>query len=248
MPITINKKTSGQKVIIPDSQSKVPFSIIEAYKNIRTNIISVLGKTGSNVLAITSPNASEGKSTTSVNIAITLAQLNKKVLLFDADSRRPTVHKKLKIENQKGCMNILCDEIGLDDAIVNYNDYLDIIPSGTKVKNPSELFSSEKFDDLLFQLKERYDYIILDTPPINPVSDALIIAQKCEAIFMIIRSSVTTYEAFEKAYESLKVLDINLTGVIINGSDSTQKYLYKNRYKYRYKYGNYNSSYNNRYY
>ena len=248
MPITINKKTSGQKVIIPDSQSKVPFSIIESYKNIRTNIISVLGKTGSNVLAITSPNASEGKSTTSVNIAITLAQLNKKVLLLDADSRRPTVHKKLKIENQKGCMNILCDEIGLDDAIVNYNDYLDIIPSGTKVKNPSELFSSEKFDDLLFQLKDRYDYIILDTPPINPVSDALIIAQKCEAIFMIIRSSVTTYEAFEKAYESLKVLDINLTGVIINGSDSTQKYLYKNRYKYRYKYGNYNSSYNNRYY
>lgn len=247
MPI-INKKNTPNKVVLPDVQSKVPFSIIEAYKNIRTNIISLLSKSGSNILAITSPNASEGKSTTSVNIAITLAQLNKKVLLLDADSRRPTIHKKLKIENQKGCMNILCGEIGIEDAIVHYNDYLDVLPSGSKVKNPSELFSSEDFDDLLAQLKDRYDYIVLDTPPINPVSDALIIAQKCEALFMIIRTSVTTYEAFEKAYEGLKVLDINLTGVIMNGSDSTQKYLYKNRYKYRYRYGNYNSNYNNRYY
>ena len=248
MAVTLNKKPSPEKVIVPDVQSKVPFSIIESYKNIRTNIISLLSKTSSNLLAITSPNASEGKSTTSVNIAITLAQLNKKVLLLDADSRRPTIHKKLKLENQKGCMNILCNEIDIDEAIVNYNDYLDVIPSGSKVKNPSELFSSEKFDDLLCQLKDRYDYVVLDTPPINPVSDALIIAQKCESLIMIIRSSVTTYEAFEKAYESLKVLDIDLTGVIINGSDSTRKYLYKNRYKYRYKYGGgYNSQYNSYY-
>lgn len=230
--------TSSPKVVAPNTNSKVPFSIVESYKNIRTNVVSVLSKTGSKILAITSPNASEGKSTTSVNIAITLSQLNKKVVILDADSRRPTVNKKLKLENRSGCMNFLNGEIRLDDAIIKYNKYLDVIPSGTKVKNPSELFSSEKFDTLLEQLKDRYDYVIIDTPPINPVSDSLIISQKSEAIIMVIRAGVTTYESFDKAANALKVLDINLTGVIINGSDSTRKYLYRSKYKYQYRYNN----------
>ncbi len=241
----INKKNSGNKVMLSDAQNKVPFSIVESYKNIRTNVISVLTKTNSNVLAITSPNASEGKSTTSVNVAITLAQLNKKVVLLDADSRRPSVHKKMKIENMIGCMDVLSGEMKLEDVIVHYNDYLDVIPSGAKIKTPAELFSNDSFDNLLEQLKETYDYVIIDTPPINPVSDTLIIAQKCEAIIMVIRSGVTSFDAFERAYESLKVLDINLSGVIINGSDNTQKSLYKNRYNYGYKYSNNN---NPRYY
>lgn len=243
MATETNKKVQSEKVIVPNISKKIPFSIVESYKNIRTNIISVLSKNGGKILAITSPNASEGKSTTSVNVAITLAQLNKKVLLLDADSRRPTVNKKLKIENQRGCMNILNGEATLDETIVQYNNFLDVIPSGTKVKNPSELFSSERFDDLLEQLKDRYDYIILDTPPINPVSDALIIAQKCEALIVVVRAGATTFEAFDKAYNALKVLEINLTGVIINGSDTTKKYLYKGRNKYQYKYNNNNRSY-----
>ena len=111
----LNSKKNAEKVVIPNLNAKIPFSIVESYKNIRTNIISVLNKNGSNVLAITSPNASEGKSTTSVNIAITLSQLNKKVILLDADSRRPTINKKLKVENQQGCMNILCGEAKLDN-------------------------------------------------------------------------------------------------------------------------------------
>lgn len=240
---TTPEKTSREKIMIPDAPNKVPFSVVESYKNIRTNIISVLSKINGKVLAITSPNASEGKSTTSVNIAITLAQLNKKVIILDADSRRPTVHKKLKLENQNGCMDILSGNITVDDAIVHYNQYLDAIPSGTKVKNPSELFSGDTFEELLDELKERYDYIILDTPPINPVTDALIITQKCEAVIMIVRSGVTTYQSFDSAYESLKVLDIELNGVIINGSDAEQGYRYKNRYKYKYKYNNYSNYY-----
>ena len=228
--------TPNEKIIIPNSNKKVPFSVVESYKNLRTNIISILSKSGSNVLAITSPNASEGKSTTSVNVAITLSQLSKKVVLVDADSRRPSINKKLKLENQKGCMNILRGDIELDDAIIHYNKYLDIITSGTKVKNPTELFSDEKFDDLLDTLKATYDYVILDTPPINPVSDALIIAQKCESLVMIVRAGGTSFESFEKAYNALKVLEIKLNGVIINGFDSTRKYFYNSGYKYGYKY------------
>ena len=230
------KITPNERIVIPNSHRKVPFSVVESYKNLRTNIISVLYKSGNNVLAITSQNASEGKSTTSVNVAITLAQLNKKVILVDADSRRPSINKKLRLENRKGCMNILRGDIDLEDAIIHYNKYLDVITSGTKVKNPTELFSDEKFDNLLEKLKADYDYVILDTPPINPVSDALIIAQKCESLVMIVRAGGTSFESFEKAYNSLNVLEIKLTGVIVNGFDSRRRYFYNNGYKYGYKY------------
>lgn len=224
-----NNKT---KVVTPEQQNKVPFAITESYKNIRTNIISVLSKIDGQVLAISSPNASEGKSTTSVNIAITLAQLNKKVLIIDADSRRPTVHKKMKVENTIGCMDILTGEAKLEDAVQHYNSSLDVITTGTKVKNPSELFSSEEFANLLLELKDVYDYIIIDTPPINPVSDALVIAQKCDATILIVRAGVTTYQEFGRANESLKVLDIKLHGVIINGSEIRPHYYYKKQRKY----------------
>ena len=231
MPNT-SKKNTSTKLMLSDLQTKVPFSIVEAYKNIRTNVVSILSKTNSKVLAITSSNASEGKSTTSVNVAITLAQLNKKVVLLDADSRRPSIHKKLKIENTIGCMDVLTEQATLKDVIIHYNDYLDVICSGVKIKNPSELYSSDEFNDLISNLKDIYDYVIIDTPPINPVSDTLIVAQKCEAIIMVIRSGVTSFESFEKAYNSLKVLDMEPNGVIVNGSNSGNKHIYKGRYKY----------------
>ena len=225
MPIT-NNKPSNAKVMLPNEQSKVPFSVVESYKNVRTNIISVLSKTGNNVLAITSPNPAEGKSTTSINLAITLAQLNKKVILIDADSRRPSIHKKLKLENKLGCADILTNTCTVEQSIIHYNDYLDIISCGSKVKNPSELFSSQNFDDLIDNLKISYDYVIVDTPPINPVSETLIIAQKCESLVMVIRLGYTSFEEFTKAYDSCQVLDIDVAGVIMNDSASSKKFGY----------------------
>ena len=227
MPIT-NNKPSNAKVMLPNEQSKVPFSVVESYKNVRTNIISVLSKTRKNVLAIASPNPSEGKSTTSINLAITLAQLNKKVVLIDSDSRRPSIHKKLKLENKLGCADILTNACTIEQSIIHYNDYLDIICCGSRVKNPSELFSSESFDDLIDNLRVSYDYVIIDTPPINPVSETLIIAQKCEALVMVIRLGSTSFEEFEKAYNSCRVLDIDVAGVIMNDSGSGKKFIYKN--------------------
>ena len=217
---------SGEKVINPDL-NKTPFAIVESYKNLRTNLISILAKNDGKVLAVSSPNAAEGKSTTSLNIAITLSQLNKKVVILDTDSRKPSIHKKAKIDNYIGCMDYLLDTASLDDVIVNHNAFLDVIPSGMKVKNPSELFSSANFDKLLNELQERYDYVILDTPPINVVSDTLIIAQKCDALVMVVRAGVTKYEAFEYAYDSLKVLGVELDGVIVNGSGGKNNYYYK---------------------
>ncbi len=223
MAIKALKNSSGEKVINAES-SRTPFAVVESYKNLRTNLISILAKTDGKILAVTSPNAAEGKSTTSLNIAITLSQLNKKVVILDTDSRKPSIHKKVKIANETGCMDYLLGNNSLDQITINYNPYLDIITSGSKVKNPAELFSSVKFKELLEELEEHYDFIVLDTPPINLVSDVLIIAQQCDAVVMVLRANTTKYEAFEAAYDSLKVLDIELDGIIINGSGGKGSY------------------------
>jgi capsular exopolysaccharide synthesis family protein len=236
MAIKLAKSNQGEKLITPES-TKTPFAIVESYKNLRTNLVSILNKKDAKILAISSPNASEGKSTTSLNIAITLSQLNKKVVILDTDSRKPSIHKKAKLSNEKGCMDILLGNETIESVAVEYNGYLDIITSGAKVKNPSELFSSPDFDKLLEDLSDRYDYVILDTPPINVVSDSLIVIQKSDAFVMVVRAGSTKYEAFEYAYDSLKVLGIELEGVIINGSGS------KGGYYSRGKYGNYRYSY-----
>lgn len=236
MATNVTEKNSNEKILISDIRKKVTFSIVESYKNIRTNITSLMAKNNAKILAISSPNAAEGKSTTSLNIAITISQLEKKVLIIDADTHRPTIHKKLKIENNKGLLDLLVEKGDINETVYHHNDYLDVLTSGTNTTKPTELLNSEKFDELLNEIREIYDYVIIDTPPINPVSDALVIAQKVDAVVLVVRASSTTHDAFKKALKSLNVLDLNVDGVIINGADPRPKGYYKSKYSY-YKYG-----------
>lgn len=236
MANTTPAKNQNENLLINDIRKKVTFSIVEAYKNIRTNIIALMTKKDAKVLAISSANASEGKSTTALNIAITVSQLEKKVLIIDADAHRPSLHKKLKIENNKGILNLIAEDLELKDIIHKHNDYLDVLTSGTNTTKPSELLNSEKFDELLKEFTEKYDYIFIDTPPINPVSDALVIAQKVDAIIMVVRAASTTHDAFKKAMKSLSVLDLKIDGVVVNGSDPRPRGYYKSKYSY-YRYG-----------
>ena len=230
-----NKFYENTRLVSGGGPNKVPFAVVEAYKSIRIHLMSALKDINGKIVAFSSPNASEGKSTTSVNIAITLSQLNKKVILVDSDVRRATVNKKLRIPNEIGCSDVLAGEAKLEDAVVSYNPYLDILTSGTIANNPSELFSSAAFDRLLSELREKYEYVIIDTPPVNLVSDALAIAQKCDGLVLIARASVTTYAAFRSAVATVKQLNINLIGTVINGSGATRK-KYRSYYKYS-KYG-----------
>lgn len=236
MAANVTEKNTNEKLLINDIRKKVTFSIVESYKNIRTNLMALMTKNDAKILAISSPNAAEGKSTTALNIAITVSQLEKKVLIIDADTHRPTIHKKLKLENKYGLLNLLLDECDLEKALYHHNDYLDVLTSGTNAAKPSELLNSEKFTELLDDLRNKYDYIIVDTPPINPVSDALVIAQKVDVVVLVIRAFTTTHDAFKKALKSLNVLDIKVDGVIVNGSDPRPKGYYKSKYSY-YKYG-----------
>lgn len=215
------------------SLKKVPFSVSEAYKTIRTNLISALKKQNSNIAVISSPNASEGKSTTSINIAISLSQINKKVLLVDSDVHRPSIHNKLKVKNEDGLMNVINGISSLSEAVKHYNSKLDILTTGPIPQNATEIFSHPDFDKLLEEIKEEYDYIIFDTPPVNLLSDSLVIAEKIGNIVLVIRSGVTTHETLRRAVASAKQLDINVIGVILNGSDYS-----KNKYQKKY-YGSY---------
>lgn len=235
-----HRKRKIEKILNTENPNAVPFSVVEAYKNIRLQLTTALSKTGGKTVAISSPNASEGKSTTAVNIAITLSQLNKKVLIIDADIRRGTVHQKLKIENDKGCLDVLSGAAKLEEAIKNHTPYLDIMTCGVALSNSCELFDSPAFDSMLQQLSEKYDYIIVDTPPLNLVSDALVISKKCDGLLYVIRSSVTTYEAFRKSLNSTERLGVNLVGVVINAINSQSGKYYKSKYGKYGKYGYYN--------
>lgn len=198
--------------------TKAPFAVVESYKNIRIRLISELEAINGKVVAFSSPNASEGKSTTAVNVAITLSQLNKKVILIDTDIRRATVHKKLKVDNFTGLSDYLAKDVSFNDAVTKYSTYLDVLTSGSITNNPSDLIGSTDFDELLQKLREEYDYIIIDTPPVNVVSDALSISQKCDGVVLITRIAVTTYADVKAALSSLKELNINVLGTIINGA------------------------------
>ncbi len=214
--------------------NQAPFAVVEAYKNIRIRLLYILENMQGKVLAFTSPNVSEGKSTTAVNMAITLSQLNKKILLIDGDIRRATIHKKLKISNEKGLSNILARECKFEDAVLKYNSYLDVLTSGSVVTNPSDLIGSTDFDELVKKVREEYDYIIIDTPPVNIVSDALAISKKCDGVVLIARIAYTTYAKLRAAKNALKALDINVLGTILNGAGGAKK-KYGSYYKYGYK-------------
>lgn len=210
---------------------KVPFAVAEAYKCVRTNLISMLEKDNKKAIVITSSNASEGKSTTSINTAISLSQLNRRVLLIDADAHRPSVHRKLKLDNYVGLMELISGEARPEEAIKHYNAALDVITSGNLPQNATEMFSTPAFDELLDTFKEKYDCVILDAPPANLLSDALVIGQKTDGMVLVVRAGATTHENFRRTLTSAETLDIDILGVILNGSDFGTKRYYKKYYR-----------------
>lgn len=218
-------------------QKKVPFAVTEAYKCVRTNLISMLERENKKTVVITSPNASEGKSTTSINTAISLSQLNCRVLLIDADAHRPSVHRKLKLDNSVGLTELINGTAEPIEAIKHYNASLDVITSGSLPQNATEMFSTPAFDELLEDFKSKYDCVILDAPPANMLSDALVIGQKTDGMILVIRAGTTTHENLRRTLSSAETLDINILGVILNGSDFGTKRYYKKCY----------SSYNGKY-
>ena len=214
---------------------KEPKSIAaEAYRTLRTNIQYSSFDKDIKTILVTSSGPSEGKSTTTGNLALTMAQSDKKVLIVDCDLRKPTVHKKFSISNEKGLSNYLIGEVELDDVIVKYSENLYLLTSGTIPPNPAEMLSSKKMKEFLDLMKEKFDTVIIDSPPVLAVTDAQILSTEVEGVLLVAASGQTEKEALIRAKELLLKVKANILGVILTRvpQDSGKSYGYTYYYYY----------------
>ena len=233
MSLFQNIKRENTYADISVQNRKIPFAVVESYKAIRTNLSFLLSSSKSNVVTITSPNSGEGKSTTAANMAIAFSQLGERVLLIDADMRRASLHKKLKTDNGDGLSNILAGMANVDDCIRKINDSLFFLPSGRIPPNPSELLGSPAFEKLINTVSPLYNCVIIDTPPMSVVSDAVIVAPRTAGIVLVVRDRQTHNDDVKHAIDSAEFAGIKILGAVINGikqsSGGGSKY-YNNRY------------------
>lgn len=203
------------------------FAIQEAYKRLRTNIRFSIRDQKCKKFCLTSGMAGEGKSITLLNLAISIAQTGKKVLLIDADLRRPAVARLLVEKASPGLSEVLVGEVKAVDAIrPEVYPNLDILFSGEIPPNPSEILSSELMQSLIETSAEKYDYILVDTPPVNVVTDACIIASLLDGVLLLVREGRSKKDAVRQAINNLQLTGANVLGYILNGvvSDDSRYY------------------------
>lgn len=207
---------------------KEPKSIAaESYRTLRTNIQYSSFDKEYRVIVVTSSEPGEGKSTTAGNLALCMAQGDKKVILIDCDLRKPSLHKKFKISNLVGLSDVIIGKADLATAAHRYNKDLVLLTSGKIPPNPSEMLSSKTMGKLLESLKDTFDYIILDTPPVQAVTDSQILSTKSDGTILVVRAERTKKESVQNAINLLKKVNANIIGTVLNGIDvSRNKYYY----------------------
>lgn len=223
---------------------EVPFVVTEAYNTLRTNMLFALSTHNSNIAVISSSFSGEGKSTSAANLAISIGDTDSKILIVDADLRKPTQHKLFKLKNEKGLSSILGGMCKFEDAVNrSVSGNLDVLTAGPIPPNPSQMFMSEKMDEFLKKVSSLYDYVIIDTSPINIVSDALTLSKSAAGVVLVARQGITTFDQIEKAIGSIQFADSDILGVVINYVNyDNGMYSKKGYYKYKYRY-NYNYTY-----
>jgi len=224
------------------------FQAKEAYKILRTNLQFFFINKSNRTIIISSANSNEGKSTTALNLSITMADAGSKVLLIDTDLRRPSVHKMLEISSMPGLTNVLGGLTNPEEAI-RHTKYagLDVITSGPLPPNPAELLSSTYMEQLLEYCNEQYDYVFIDTSPLAIVTDAMVIEKLTAGVVLVVSLGKTTYEMLNQAKQNLDLLDARIIGIVLNEATVERKsYSYyksggRNYSKYSY-YGNFGRS------
>ncbi len=224
----MRSKDEKQMNLIAHTNPKSP--ITEQYRLIRTNIQFSSVDKEIKTIVVTSSEPNDGKSTTAANLSIVLAQEEKKVLLVDADLRKPSVHYAFNLSNIHGLTSVLTKKMDLRKTILNSNVLnLDILTSGPIPPNPSELLNSKAIETAIDELKGTYDYIIFDTPPVLVVPDSQIVANKCDGVIMVVASGKTNKQSAVKAKELLVKANTSLLGVVLNGveMDNSNYYYYQ---------------------
>ena len=203
----------------------------EQFRTIRTNIeFAQLDKSMKNLL-VSSSIPAEGKSTVASNLAYVIAQTDKRVLLVDADLRKPTVHRTFKLNNEQGLTTLLSNTDLKFNQVVQHSRDLNLyfLPSGPIPPNPSEILGSGRMTLLMQELGQYFDIVIYDAPPITAVTDPQILATKVDGVVMVVREGYTRKEEVKKAKEALDNVNANILGYVMNGkelSDSAGYYSY----------------------
>lgn len=209
------KVTELKRSLITNKDPKSPIS--EQYRTIRTNIQFSSVDQEIRSIVVTSSGPGEGKSTTIANLAVVFAQQGKKVLLVDTDLRKPTVHYTFNLTNTFGLTNILTRQSTLYDVVsesIEKNLY--VLPSGPIPPNPAELLGSKAMDQFMEEVSELYDIILFDSPPILAVTDAQVLARKCDGVILVVSSGNTDQEQVVKAKELLVSAKSHILGVVLN--------------------------------
>ena len=245
------KKTGEKRTSVKRSASKryllddnTPFVIAEAYRAARTNLIFSLAASGGNIIGFTSAEPGEGKSTTCANMAIAFADMGKRVLLIDCDMRKPTVQTAFRLGGQNGLSSVLGGFCTLDDAVnKNVRPSLDVLASGPIPPNPTELLGSGIMAKLLENVSATYDYVLLDTPPINVVTDSQLMNSIIRGHVFVVRENATSHPDIAEALEKVSLANGRKLGFIKSFCTGGMKSSYgKKKYgRYGKKYGYYQS-------
>jgi len=222
------------------TQSRPKSQMAESYRALRTSLLLTSAGGPPRVMLVTSALPQEGKTTTSINLAIVLAQKGARVLLMDADLRRPSIHKTLGMGPRSGLSNVLTGSSSLEQTIIRSTILPDLflLPAGPPPPNPAELLASSNMKDVLTQLRERYDHIVIDTPPTLSVTDAVVMSSRADRVVLVIRSGQTTKQALRLARNLLLQVNAKLCGVLMNAVDlSSPDYYYHYEYQGKYGYG-----------
>jgi capsular exopolysaccharide synthesis family protein len=222
---TNNKRKKKAAFSLAESRrtlhENLDFTGKEQYKLLRTNLSFTLpADVKCPIIGMTSSNRGEGKSTTSINLSYVLAESGKRVLLIDGDLRVPSVAKKMEIENTPGLTNLLMGQDAQDLSVFRskiLNNWY-IIPSGELPPNPSELLGSRRMEVLLGALSEKFDYIIVDLPPVNLVSDALAISKLITGMIVVVREDHTEKKELERCYRQLQLSNVKVLGCVLNNA------------------------------
>lgn len=231
------------QLIIDDA----PFEYVEAFKELRTNLHFVTSQNKEEgkcwKIIVTSSVPGEGKSTTAINVALSLAQGKSKVLLIDADMRNPVLRKYLRLKQEKetGLSALLSNDVKFADCLLRTEYGVDVIANGQTPPNPAELIKSDAMQSLLKGLEGHYDYIIFDTPPVGVITDAAALSPLCDGVLYVVRHSYASKKIVNNAMKKLQMVEAKVLGTIMTQYElpkqTGRRYGRYNKYKYGYGYG-----------
>ncbi|MFX4285458.1 polysaccharide biosynthesis tyrosine autokinase [Janibacter sp. G349] len=206
---------AGKEPLIVESDPSSPRS--EAFRAVRTNLMFVNAANHPRTILLTSSIPGEGKSTTIANLALTLAKSGSSVCLIEGDLRRPRLLDYLGLEGSAGLTDVLIDRAELDDVLQPYGaDRLEIIGAGAIPPNPSELLASDAMTNVLARLSARFDYVLIDTPPVLPVTDAVVLSTKVDGVIVLVGTTIVRKEQLAATLESLAAVDNTMLGLVLN--------------------------------